>query len=220
MPEEPSLPAEQAERLNRLIELERSQIGSEIHDGLLPLVFPASAATSSLLRDDHLGEDHRDRLQQGTDWLTQAMTTGRQILAQVYPPELANRSWITAAQDVLAKWYPESSAQVEWDIAEEMQGLPSVDALTVYRIVVEAVRNAFNHGEASRVSVRGQRLDDSYHLEVKDDGLGFDPKQVGHDRFGIKSMRARAELIGGSLEIVSQPGSGTTVLCHLRAPRS
>lgn len=198
--------------LSELIELERAQIGAEIHDSLLPLVFAASAANASLLQDPQLDARLKERCQQVGTWLTEAMTTGRRILSQTHPPELADVSWIAAAQDAISRRFPDTDVRVHWQIESGMEKIPPAIALTAYRITVEAAANAIRHASPTDVWIHGQILEDGYRWEIKDNGRGFDPEQVPDDRFGIRSLRARAKLIGGVAEITSAVGEGTSVV--------
>jgi PAS domain S-box-containing protein len=80
--------------------------------------------------------------------------------------------------------------------------------------VQEAITNTRRHARAQRVRISCVGADDQLVVTVADDGAGFDPAQVipgqgGH--FGLRIMRDRVEEIGGSLEVASQPGRGTTV---------
>lgn len=198
-----------------LIEIERAQIGSEIHDGVLPLIFAASAATSSLQRDDSLSEEQRTRLEQIVNWLAQAMQVTRQTLTNIYPPELSGVPWSKAAEDSLSRSLTESATRLHWDVAATAQTASTDVSLTAYRIAVEAVRNAVAHGKAEDVWIKAQVCDTEIILTVKDNGCGFEFDQVAQDRFGIRSMRARARLVGGTTDIDSQPGQGTTVTAKL-----
>lgn len=190
----------------RLIDLERAQIGHEIHDALLPLIFAAAAGVRSLLDqqpDTQAGDDPTSRLRQVANWLDEAMKTGRLLLTEVYPPELSTMSWTAAAQHALQRLLGEDAGvDVRWEIdpATSMPELPSATA--AYRIVIEAVRNAVRHGNADVVTVRAS-ANEPTTIQVIDDGIGFDPDQVGDDRFGIRTMRARANLVGGQLKIES-----------------
>lgn len=88
----------------------------------------------------------------------------------------------------------------------------------IYRIVQESLNNAVKHAHARRILIR---LDGSepkkLFVSVKDDGMGFVPKAGGANYeaqtggFGMYTMRERAEALGGSLQIISAPGAGTTV---------
>ena len=91
-----------------------------------------------------------------------------------------------------------------------------------FRIVGEALRNAYSHAEAKQIEVE-LRYDAGYlRLRVGDDGKGIDPAVLseggreGH--FGMRGMRERATLIGGKLTVWSAPGSGTEV--ELSVPAS
>jgi signal transduction histidine kinase len=85
----------------------------------------------------------------------------------------------------------------------------------IYRIAVEALRNAFRHAQARRIEVTIWYGERQFRLRVRDDGKGIDPgvldQQGRAGRWGLAGMRERAELIGGRLEIWSQRESGTQV---------
>lgn len=91
---------------------------------------------------------------------------------------------------------------------------------TLYRITREALTNVFRHAKAKRVSVLIERRAEHVSLIVEDDGQGFDavatlgaPTTQG--KLGLLGMQERATLAGGSLEIESNPGAGTTVFVRL-----
>ena len=88
-----------------------------------------------------------------------------------------------------------------------------MEELAVYRVMQEALQNVHKHAHASAVGMAWSRANDSWVLHVTDDGMGFDlVKAARHKKsVGLLSMRERAELIGGSLQIQSTPGKGTAV---------
>jgi signal transduction histidine kinase/ligand-binding sensor domain-containing protein len=89
----------------------------------------------------------------------------------------------------------------------------------VYRICREAVANAFRHANAQRVRVIVRFLPQSLEIEIADDGQGMDEEHRLHGRpghFGLPGMKAHAERIGATIEIVSAPGEGTQVLLRVR----
>jgi signal transduction histidine kinase len=77
----------------------------------------------------------------------------------------------------------------------------------------EALSNAVRHGRAATVTVELDYRDDETRLRVRDDGCGFDPGEAGRrqDRYGLVSMRERAEQVRGHVVISSVPGKGTDV---------
>ncbi|HTX09201.1 MAG TPA: GAF domain-containing sensor histidine kinase [Solirubrobacteraceae bacterium] len=87
---------------------------------------------------------------------------------------------------------------------------------TVYRVVQEALTNAIKHGGARRAAVQIDEDQTTVRIIVRDDGDGFDP-DAKTDGFGLIGMRERAELVGGTFDVQSAPGSGTTILVELPA---
>jgi signal transduction histidine kinase len=92
-------------------------------------------------------------------------------------------------------------------------GLPPLLQATVYRVLQEALTNVARHAGARSVNVRLVRGAGSVELRVQDDGAGFAPGKSG--RLGLRGMRERAALLGGSVEVGSEPGAGTTITAHI-----
>lgn len=198
------------DQATRQLEVERAQIGHEIHDGLLPLIFAASSAVSSVI-DQAESDDARQRLQQASDWLADAMQFGRRLLTEVYPPELAGTTWTAAASDALQRLIDPGTTTIDWQIDDEASDVAATDAAAAYRIVVEAVRNAIRHGQATEVKVSARCHQAGLQVVIQDNGGGFLPAEIPDDRYGIRSMKGRAALVGGRLAIESKPGGPTTV---------
>jgi signal transduction histidine kinase len=88
----------------------------------------------------------------------------------------------------------------------------------VLRIVQEALTNVRRHADATVVRVATEGQSDAAVVSIADNGRGFDPDDVPADRFGLKGMRERAELIGAALAIDARPADGTRVT--LRIPKA
>jgi signal transduction histidine kinase len=91
---------------------------------------------------------------------------------------------------------------------------PDVDT-AVYRIVQEALTNVAKHARATWVSVIVSRLESQVRAVVEDDGIGFDPAAAPKGRLGLMGMRERAEMVGGTFEIESNPRAGATVVISI-----
>ena len=111
-------------------------------------------------------------------------------------------------------------------IAEDtrIEGLKSDPLLplvqnTIYRVLQEALTNVAKHAGARRVSVRLLRLETAVELRVRDDGVGFEPGANGRG-LGLQSMRERAALLGGTVQLESERGKGTMVTARFPLQRS
>jgi signal transduction histidine kinase len=88
--------------------------------------------------------------------------------------------------------------------------LPPEVQLAFYRITQEALNNIVKHARATQAIVT-LRLDDNVRLSIVDNGVGFDPAAVPADHLGTKIMRERAEAIGATYSLYSEPGEGTQI---------
>jgi signal transduction histidine kinase len=95
-----------------------------------------------------------------------------------------------------------------------VEGLTDDERTVVLRVAQEALHNVRKHAGAANVVVSTELADDSWSLEIRDDGRGFDIGVVtarGRRNYGLQFMRERAELIGASLDVRSRPDGGTVV---------
>ncbi|MCA9716853.1 MAG: ATP-binding protein [Myxococcales bacterium] len=95
------------------------------------------------------------------------------------------------------------------EVDASLDALDPALARALFRVAQEAMTNALRHAQARRIELYARRDDQRVHLEIRDDGIGFDP--TTKSGFGLASMRERAELLGADLAIESAPGEGTTV---------
>ena len=80
----------------------------------------------------------------------------------------------------------------------------------IYRVAQEAVTNIINHSQAKNMALKLKHAGEKVELEVTDDGVGFDAeKGFKASHFGLVGMQERVQLLGGELNIESQPGHGT-----------
>jgi signal transduction histidine kinase len=87
--------------------------------------------------------------------------------------------------------------------------------IVLFRVVQEALSNVRKHSEATSVSVVLRCKRTFVEVSVIDDGRGFDPRGLGHDRLGLAGISERVRLLGGAVEIETSPGLGTTVRATL-----
>lgn len=90
-------------------------------------------------------------------------------------------------------------------------------AIHIFRILQEAINNAIKHGRASEVHIVFKKMKSRLLLEITDNGTGF-PQKSNIKGMGLNIMKYRLSVIGGSLEIDSQKGKGTTIRCRIKYP--
>ena len=94
--------------------------------------------------------------------------------------------------------------------------VPEPLKIVIYRVIQEAMNNAAMHSKADTIYIRLKKFGNCFEAEVEDNGRGFDYGHAAHrgDRiggYGLKSMRERVEIIGGSFSLHSSPGTGTCI---------
>ena len=93
--------------------------------------------------------------------------------------------------------------------------LPAEEANQLYRIGQEAITNAIRHARANAITVTLSQNDRRVRLVIEDDGCGFEPAQDRSSGMGLNIMRYRARVVSANLEVDSEPGHGTRIMCSL-----
>lgn len=185
---------------------ERQRLMREIHDGLGSALSStlAVAERGKLERDDLAAvlRDCLDELRVMMDSLDSASDDIVTLLANLRF-RLGRR---LEGAGIRVVWQMDDLPRLAW--------MGSEQALYVARIVQELLANVGKHSGASYVSVTATAIQDQIEVAVSDDGCGFDPHMVSRGR-GLRSVKQRAESLGGSVEIESLPGKGTTTRLHL-----
>ena len=102
------------------------------------------------------------------------------------------------------------------ELSLDISALPSETAEALSQILREALRNIELHACARRVAIDMREQDGVVHLNISDDGVGFDPARPAAGHFGLVGIKERAAAINATLNIVSAPGEGAHL--SLRAP--
>ena len=204
---------------------ERRRIARDLHDGVVQDLAGTSFALSATAREIPAGVDgSRQRLRGELESLAtgvrRSLRSLRSLLVEIYPPDLSGASLPSALDDLLAP-VAASGVAVTLEVPDTSD-LPEEVVALVWRTAQECVRNASRHGHPTRVLVRLTSNDAvnsvarRIRLEVSDDGIGFDAdRPTEGDHFGLRGLRDLAGEAGGSLQLTSAPGSGTTVVLEV-----
>ena len=198
---------------------ERNRLALELHDvvsqKLFSVMLTAEAAAAQLDRDPDAA---RAQLERTRELARESLDELRSLILGLRPPELERdglKGALRKELEMLARIHGiEIDLEIEGaDPATGSNGDGERD-FAILRIAHEALNNAVRHAGADHVTVRLSQRPDVVTVEVRDDGVGFDPHsaEVRSRHLGLTSMEERARELGGRLEIRSAPGSGTTVL--------
>ena len=197
-------------------EQERRRIGQDLHDGLGQMLTGTGLLHKNLSdRLEQEGHPMAEEAAEITDLIRDADQYARDLARGLTPVDL-EASGLSEALRRLS-----DNAVRLFDVAcvFEETGTTLVHnsqaATHLYRITQEAVSNAVRHGDAERIRIILAGGPDQVRLRVHDNGSGFDPAHAQNGGMGLRIMQYRARIIGGSFDVSSTPGAGTTVTCTL-----
>lgn len=191
---------------------ERQRLARELHDSLSQAFFGIEMGATQareLVEHDPAGVTHR------IDYVLQLAEAGQaemRALILEMRPELLEAEGLAAALDKQVQALRARHSIVAQTIANGEPASPFKVKEALYRIAQEALQNTVKHARAERVDVYLEAPNGTVVLKVVDDGVGFDPEGTFPGHLGLHSMRERALGVGGSLEVLSNPGRGTRIV--------
>lgn len=208
---------QQALLVARAHEEERAWVASELHDDVLQRVALVRAEVESVwvAEEPRTAKQLEDHLRGVNAELVDLAVAVRRIAARLHPTVVDQVGLIPALQSLIGEIERGSSLAVELSATGPQDGLSPETARAAYRIVQEALRNAARHsaGRTAKVAITfGVRVLD---LIIQDDGRGFDTNVISRTGLGLASLRERALIAGGTVEVRSRVGHGTTVIVQL-----
>ena len=193
---------------------ERRRIGRDLHDSVGSDLVSAGMLLDNILEqfveDDVLAE----RLRNVRAAIEHGYGDLRELTQGLSPVDLSEGSLTIALENLAAR---SPGVQIEQG-ALDLDGLLAERDIEVlahlYWIVKEATTNALAHAKADAIVIRAFRDDKVLVLSVEDAGVGFEPEAEGTQGWGLRTMQYRADLLGADLDVSSQPGEGTQVVCR------
>jgi PAS domain S-box-containing protein len=200
----------------RIQEEERRSIGRDLHDGVGTQLSAISLLLHAISRDitDHHPQ-HAEKLRQVRRYVREADKNANSVSTGLNPVPL-ERDGLAAALDHLTSTIePPERVTCTLGCDKDIPDLPAEVASHLYWIAQEALTNARKYANADELSLQLTCTDTKLTLCVSDDGDGFEHSENHTGGLGLRTMRYRAELLGGQLTIESAPGEGTTITCRL-----
>ncbi len=200
-------------------ENERRRIAADIHDRVVSQIVGALYEVEGCIQLYHKSKDLDEKLQLLKQLLNEAIEQTRRSIYNLWPATLDHMSLIPVLHEMFK--HQETITGIRHTI--QVHGTPYQlrrDAqIAAYRIVQEAMNNAFQHGAASSIDMSIRFSPRQLSIKIRDDGQGFDVQQVMQlpvaCHYGLIVMRERAQSVGGSLMVKSEPGKGSQVTLEI-----
>ena len=188
----------------------RGQLSAELHDTVAQTLMLARSMLGGKLDARELGNV--------TELVAEAEDQVRAVMARTRPPALRDGDLAQAVIALRDDMEIRYGLVVDIDWPESPYPLPLVTAVTLYRFFQESLLNVVKHADVDDAHLTLEVDEQTVVAIVQDNGPGFDPDQVKSERgrhVGLGLLRERVRLAGGSLEVSSWPGAGTTLTLRM-----
>lgn len=191
------------------VDRERQLIAGQLHDDSIQAMTAISLNLQRLARSP--GVD-RDQIEHLLFLANDAIERLRHMMFALHPPALAEDGLVRTVGDYLDAFISPSGLTASIQGPEHLPTTPEMEALA-FRLIRAAVHNAWKHAHANRLDVTIELVASRLKMVVEDDGIGFDlsPERHAVGHAGIEYSADLAREVGGSYNVRSAPGQGTTV---------
>jgi signal transduction histidine kinase len=198
---------------------ERSRLAREIHDGLAQDLWYAKLKQGRMVQAPELADETRATGKEVLSALDAALADARlAVMALRVDPTVAGSSLAEVLRTYVDDFADRFGIRAEFLVEGDVPRLSARTEAEVLRIVQEALNNVRRHADATLVRVHLDCTEAIVRATVNDNGKGFDAAARPPDRYGLRGMAERAELIGADLVIHSRPADGTRVVLDIPLP--
>lgn len=204
-------PKELADHMLQVQETERHRLSRELHDDIGQMLTAAKMQSDWLQR--RAPQELHAQCTMLINTLDETLAKVRDLSAILNPRQLASLGLEASLRAHLLRTLSATSVQWSLECQQRLDGIPEEIAVAAFRITQEAVTNMLRHAQAQNLRVQLQRRPEGLWLNIRDDGQGFAPARspAGQGQRGMAGMAERASLLGGELNVASEPGQGTCI---------
>src|ERR1700722_10323305 len=193
---------------------ERRRMAREIHDtlaqGLTGIVTQLQAAEQAASRSSADPTGWRRHVGAATRLARESLTEARRSVDELRPEPLECGRLSEALADVAERWSVLNGVPAQVTTTGTARPMDPEAEFALLRAAQEGLANVARHAHASRVGLTISYMENEVALDVRDDGVGFDPAVAGSG-FGLVAMRQRITALSGTLQVESEPGGGTAI---------
>lgn len=196
---------------------ERNRLAREIHDtlaqGLSAIALQLETADVLLEQDTTRA---RSAVRKALHLARTNLDEARRSVLDLRAAPLEQKRFADALTELVEHYGDEARIQTQVEVVGKDHPLTQRLETGLFRIAQEALTNVVNHAHASNLFVRFVAQPNGVELLIEDNGDGFDTSEIEAGHFGLIGLNERAKLLGGTLEICTQPGEGTSI--HVQVP--
>ena len=201
-------------------ETERRRLSEELHDSV-GQVLSTVKLNLHRLEEKGLAAATAPDLLRATRHLTEeSIAEIRRIIHDMYPPLLTDFGLVVALEDLCGKVSAGGGLHLACISTVRQLPFPLPAQVSLYRIVQELCNNTIRHAAARHAWLTLESTGNGFRLSFRDDGVGFDPERASRENsgMGLRNLKSRVNLLGGTLSLTSRPGEGTLVVIVLSPP--
>lgn len=193
-----------SETVIKVQEKERTRIGHELHDNVNQIL-----STAKLFMDmvTPSSADEKTFKAKGIEYLLSAIEEIRKLSRELVVPQLKEKGLTDSVKLLIEDINISSPLKIRFTHDQENEMLSSGKKITLFRIIQEQLKNILKYSKAKQVEIYLQYKDDHVQLTIKDDGVGFDPRQT-HKGIGLSNIHDRTRFYNGTVDIQAAPGKG------------
>lgn len=201
-------------------EEERKKISRELHDEIAQTLTGINIKLASLKTDAMVNAKGLQKKISSTQRLVEkSVDIVHRFARELRPAVLDDLGLIPALHSFMKNFAMRTGVRTRLTAFAAVEQLDTARRTVLFRVVQEALTNVARHAHASRVEVSIQKLPDGLCMKIIDDGKSFQVRRVLHAKgnihLGLLGMRERLEMIGGSFNVESAPGKGTTICARI-----
>jgi signal transduction histidine kinase len=193
---------------------ERRRMAREIHDtlaqGLTGIVTQLQAAEQAVTRTPDDSAGWRRHVSAATRLARDSLSEARRSVDALRPEPLEGCRLFEALTSVAERWSAMNGIPAQVTATGTARPIDPESEFALLRAAQEALANVARHAHATRVGLTISYMENEVALDVRDDGMGFDPAVVDRG-FGLVAMRQRIAALSGTLQVESEPGGGTAI---------
>jgi signal transduction histidine kinase len=198
---------------------ERKRIASELHDSLGQELIIIKNRALLALEDIKNKKYVKEQLDEISNTASQAIQEARGISYNLHPYQIDRLGLKKAIESIITRAAQTAAIAFASDIDPIDNLVPKELGIHVYRIVQECINNILKHAKATKGRVTIKRWNDRLNIDIEDNGTGFDTSEEifqGKHGFGLHGIAERTRLLGGTMRIESNAGTGTRILLTIK----